>query len=216
MRALILLTPFMLVLTLLASCNSPPKPPTVDESRKRPVNTAMAVELQACKTDLQNTRLSTKEAERLADTATTELSSLAARQAVLAELSEVTSQPARGNVVFSVRFEYGATRVDLQPDEAKVLIAEAKEAPLILLRGRTDGLTDSQRESRIARERAAAVRNFLVDARVEPSHIRTTYQPSGDHVADNTDAGGRALNRRVEIEIYRTLPVALNAGAAAR
>ena len=30
MRATILLTPFMLTLTLLSSCSSPPNPPTVD------------------------------------------------------------------------------------------------------------------------------------------------------------------------------------------
>jgi outer membrane protein OmpA-like peptidoglycan-associated protein len=216
MRAFVPLTPFILWLMLLASCSSPPKPPTVDDSRRRPVNTATAVELQACKIQLQNTRLSATEAERLANTVTATLSGLAARQAAPADLSKSGSHPVGVNLVFSVRFEYGATRVDVQPDDAKVLITEAKEAPLIFLRGRTDGLADSQGESRIARERAAAVRDYLVDAGVDPSRIRTTYQPAGDHVADNTDLGGRALNRRVEIEIYRALPAALNTGTAAR
>ncbi len=36
-----------------------------------------------------------------------------------------------------------------------------------------------------------------------------TYQPAGDHVADNASAGGRGLNRRVEIELYRVLPVGM-------
>jgi len=45
-----------------------------------------------------------------------------------------------------------------------------------------------------------------VQAGVDPARIRTTYQPIGDHVADNVSADGRALNRRVEIEIYRELP----------
>ena len=57
MRASIALTPFVPWLFALASCSSPPKPPTVDESQKRPVNSQMAVELQVCKNDLQNTRL---------------------------------------------------------------------------------------------------------------------------------------------------------------
>jgi len=32
-------------LALLGACSSPPKPPTVDESQKRPANALMAVEL---------------------------------------------------------------------------------------------------------------------------------------------------------------------------
>jgi hypothetical protein len=40
-------------------------------------------------------------------------------------------------------------------------------------------------------ERAAAVRDYLVAAGVDPARIRATYQPAGDHVADNASAGGR-------------------------
>ena len=54
MRPVQPLIPWLLV---LSSCSSPPKPPTVDESSKRPANSAMAVELQVCKNDLQNTRI---------------------------------------------------------------------------------------------------------------------------------------------------------------
>ena len=57
-------------LALLGACNSPPKPPTVDESQKRPANALMAVELQVCKNDLQNTRIQANESNRLAETTT--------------------------------------------------------------------------------------------------------------------------------------------------
>ena len=53
----ILLLPWLPWLLLVSSCSSPPKPPTVDESRRRPVNTAMAIELQSCRSDLANTRI---------------------------------------------------------------------------------------------------------------------------------------------------------------
>ena len=65
-------------------------------------------------------------------------------------------------------------------------------------------------------DRAAAVRDYLVAAGVDPARIRATYQPAGDHVADNVSAGGRGLNRRVEIEMYRALPVALTTAAVAQ
>ena len=41
---------------LLASCSSAPRPPTVDETHKRPANTAMGVDLQVCRNDLKNTQ----------------------------------------------------------------------------------------------------------------------------------------------------------------
>jgi outer membrane protein OmpA-like peptidoglycan-associated protein len=53
-------------------------------------------------------------------------------------------------------------------------------------RGRTDGCQDSPADSRIAKDRAEAVKDRLVGAGIDPARIRTTYQPSGDHAADNT------------------------------
>jgi outer membrane protein OmpA-like peptidoglycan-associated protein len=192
----------------LASCSSPPKPPTVDESQKRPVNSQMAVELQVCRNDLQNTRLLATESGRLAETTAATLANVAARQQLLAAMQGPAGQQPRPNGVFTVRFEFGSSHVVIPADVSPALIEDAKAAPLIMLRGRTDGTTDAPAESRIARERAAAVRDYLVAAGVDPARIRATYQPAGDNVADNTSAGGRGLNRRVEIELYRSLPIA--------
>jgi outer membrane protein OmpA-like peptidoglycan-associated protein len=98
---------------------------------------------------------------------------------------------------------------------AASVIESARTAPLVLLRGRTDGVTDSPAESRIARERAVAVRAYLVSAGVDPTRIRATYQPAGDHAADNSSPLGQGMNRRVEIEVYRALPIAMGSSAAA-
>ena len=209
-------TPFVPWLLVLASCSSPPKPPTVDESQKRPVNSQMAVELQVCKNDLQNTRILATESSRIAETTAATLSNLAARQQLLAAMQAPTSQQVKANSVFTVRFEFGSTRVDVPTDIAATLVEDAKAAPLVLLRGRTDGASDAPVESQIARDRAAAVRDYLVAAGVNPARIRATYQPAGDHVADNGSATGRDLNRRVEIELYRALPVAQSAPAIAQ
>lgn len=77
MRSMFTLIPCLLV---LGSCGSPPKPPTVDESLRRPANTAMAVELQVCRNDLQNTRIVASESGRLAETNAATLERLAVRQ----------------------------------------------------------------------------------------------------------------------------------------
>jgi len=209
--------PYLPWLLILASCSSPPKPPTVDESQRRPVNSQMGVELQVCKNDLQNTRLLATESGRLAESTAATLANMAARQQLLAAMlapavpralsqTQIQSQP---NSVVTVRFEFGSTRFAIPTDIAATLIADAKVAPLVLLRGRTDGTSDAPAESRIARDRAGAVRDYLVSAGVDPARIRATYQPAGDHVTENASASGRGLNRRVEIELYRALPVAM-------
>jgi outer membrane protein OmpA-like peptidoglycan-associated protein len=213
MRQTIPLIPWLLV---LASCSSPPKPPTVDETQKRPVNSQMVVELQVCKNDLQNTRLLATETGRVAETTAATLANLAARQQILAAMQGPAGQQPKANSVFTVRFDFGSTRVVIPTDVAVTLVEDAKASPLVMLRGRTDGSSDAPAESRIARDRAAAVRDYLVAAGVDPARIRATYQPAGDHVADNVSAGGRGLNRRVEIEMYRALPVALTTSAVAQ
>ncbi|MGS5087090.1 OmpA family protein [Hydrogenophaga sp. A37] len=191
----------------LVACSSPPKPPTVDESQKRPANAQMAVELQVCKNDLQNTRILATESSRLAETTAATLAHMAARQQLLASIQV----KATANSLRIVHFAFNSTQVSIPTAEASALVEEAKVAPLVLLRGRTDGTADSSVESRIAQARANAVRDYLVASGVDPTRIRTTHQPSGDHLADNRNPQGRNLNRRVEIEVYRTLPVAQQA-----
>jgi outer membrane protein OmpA-like peptidoglycan-associated protein len=193
-----------LLTLLLGACSSPPTPPTVDESLRRPANAQIAVELQVCKNDLQNTRILATESSRLAETSAATLAHLAARQQLVTSLQ----QRAMANSVHTIRFAFNSTKVDIPTDTASTLLEDAKTAPLVLLRGRTDGASDSPAESRMAQARASAVRDYLIASGVDPSRIRTTHQPSGDHVADNRSPQGRYLNRRVEIEVYRALPVA--------
>jgi len=133
----------------------------------------------------------------------------------MAAVQAATPAAAPANSVFTVRFGFGSTRVVVPADTASGLVESARSAPLVLLRGRTDGATDSPAESRIARERAAAVRDYLVGVGVDPARIRATYQPAGDYAADNSSPAGQGINRRVEIEVYRAMPVAMSSSVAA-
>ncbi len=208
----LLLLRLPLPVLVLASCGSPPKPPTVDESQKRPANSAMAVELQTCKSNLQSTRIVATESWRLAEANAANVERMSARQQVIAAIASAQT----ANTVFTIHFDFGSTRVLVPADTAGTLVNAARTAPLVLLRGRTDGNTESFAESRVARERAAAVRDYLLAAGVDPKRIRDTYQPVGDHAADNTSAAGREMNRRVEIEVYRALPVAMGTSGTAQ
>ena len=192
-------------LLLLSSCVSPPKPPGVDESHRRPVNAQLAVELQVCRHDLHDARLAQAAADRHAQSLATSVSKWAAELDAL-HGAGARQAPATRNRVYAVRFEFGSTQVELPSGTGAALVAAARSSPLVLLRGRTDGEHDTPVEARIARERAEAVRDYLVVRGVDATHIRVTYQPTGDRVAENLTASGRRMNRRVEIELYRELP----------
>ena len=98
----------LLFLLALGSCASPPKPPTVDESRKRPANAAVEVELQSCRSALQNTRIAANESQRAA----------AAAVASATQLAQAVGAPSSRNVVYAVLFPYGGTRAQVGSAEA--------------------------------------------------------------------------------------------------
>ena len=104
------------------------------------------------------------------------LNSLKSQVGLLAAMQAPAAQQVKANSVFTVRFDFGSTRVTIPPEVTAALVEDAKASPLVLLRGRTDGTTDAPAESRIARDRAAAVRDYLVAVGVDPARIRATYQ----------------------------------------
>jgi outer membrane protein OmpA-like peptidoglycan-associated protein len=173
------------------------------------VNQPAALELQACRNDLQNARLLGAESDRRADAASATLARLTARHPRLLPVQQQPEQQGTVNRVFSIRFDFGSTQATIPAAATAGLMEAAKASPLVLLRGRTDGSRDTLEEARIARTRAETVRDYLVAGGVDPARIRTTYQPAGDPVAENVSATGRQLNRRVEVELYRVLPVPL-------
>ena len=221
---------------LIGACSTPPQPPAVQESRRRPANTALAVELQACRSELHNSRIDAAEAARRADHAMAIADRMVALQQAIELIRPMSPAPAptptpaasqvpaassaptacppvtsevllpSANRIYTVQFEHGSSRVSLPPEVLSALLAQARQAPLVMLRGRTDGTHDVAVEVRIARERAMAVKAHLVAAGLDASRIRTTWQPTGDHAADNGTPDGQARNRRVEIEVYAALP----------
>lgn len=211
---------------VLAACSSQPKLTRVSESDKRPANSREAIELQSCRGELKNTRLLLDETAKLADSASTALAGVAARcssspaaapmqqsssqetdaAARIMPVSLQTEAPAAGGTVYVLLFPFGSTQVDLTEAGALALAGAAARAPLIVIRGRTDGITDTTGNQRVARGRAEAVRDYLVAVGVNPARIRMTYQSVGDHAADNAQEPGRALNRRAEVEVYEAAP----------
>jgi outer membrane protein OmpA-like peptidoglycan-associated protein len=71
----------------------------------------------------------------------------------------------------------------------------------ILIEGHTDSSGSSDYNMTLARNRANSVANFLGSSQVMPSRFTIMAYGEEQPIADNTTAGGRTANRRVELAI---------------
>jgi len=197
----------------IVSCSSTPsRPPEVDESNKRPANSASAVELQVCRGDLAETRVEVTEARQLAEGSSAALAQISVeqiRRAADAPGVQLAAAPAGatgGNVVWTLRFAFNSSRIEASAAELQRVVDAAKGAAYVVVKGRTDGMWETAGESTVARRRMTAMYDVLLEAGVDPHKIALQYQAVGDRIADNETDEGRAANRRAEVEIYAVLP----------
>ena len=189
---------------LIAGCSSPPKPPTVDDSKKRPVNASQAVDLQMCRTELSAAKIV------LTETLSTEQRRQALAQAAAENATPVlakppTAPPTEPNQIFVVNFTLGSADFVLAPGKSAQLVEQARAAKYIVIRGRTDASSDSDWETKLARRRAEAAFKYLIETvRLPPDGIRLSWQGAGDLIGSTP--ADRQASRRVEIELYQSKP----------
>ena len=111
-----------------------------------------------------------------------------------------------GNLVAVVSFGIGSAAWAVEPADAAALVRRAKDAAVILIRGRTDATGDSLQETALARRRAEAAAEFLQLAGVSKNKLRLTWQGAGDPVA-GLRSEEHSQSRRVEIEFYTAAPM---------
>ncbi len=103
----------------------------------------------------------------------------------------------------TLEFETGKAIVLSRSDPLLDKIAQAIEscAGTIRVEGHTDSVGDAAKNQALSQARAQAVRAALQARKVPES--RMVAQGFGDTrpIADNTDAGGRARNRRIEFRV---------------
>lgn len=99
-------------------------------------------------------------------------------------------------------FFASAGRAVVSPDDGLSRIEdEANRASFIRITGFADSAGSADLNVALARNRAEAIRGYLVRRGVEPSKIGVSWDGTGGYLGDNTTAAGRALNRRAEILI---------------
>ncbi len=122
--------------------------------------------------------------------------------AVQARLDEIEARLSTASAALvQVTFPKNGTAFKPSPAVFPTLIASAKAADQINIRGRTDSRGAGPIDEKVALGRAMSAKSYLVAHGVDGNKIKVQSQGAGDYAAPNMTKEGRALNRRVEIEI---------------
>ena len=122
--------------------------------------------------------------------------------AVQARLDEIEARLSTASAALvQVAFPTNGTTFKPSPAVVPTLVASAKAADQINIRGRTDSRGAGPIDEKIALGRAMSAKRYLVAHGVDGNKIKVQSQGAGDYAAPNMTKAGRALNRRVEIEI---------------
>ena len=131
------------------------------------------------------------------------LSLLALSHAALAQGATDYGTPISSAVI--VTFPDGGTVFKPKLEDAAFL-ADAKDAALVTIRGRTSTNTPSAKDESLALARALSARSYLVASGVSPLKIAVNFASAADFIANNSTPEGRRENQRVEVEIIYVTP----------
>jgi outer membrane protein OmpA-like peptidoglycan-associated protein len=132
----------------------------------------------------------------------------ATAQAALAKLAEVRDEPRGLVITLSGSVLFASNQATLLPaaqarldQVADVLLATRERN--VMVEGYTDSRGTESYNLNLSQRRADAVRSYLVGRSYEADLIQARGLGEGSPVGDNSNAEGRANNRRVEIIIER-------------
>lgn len=131
----------------------------------------------------------------------TKSNTLASIGIAVTELPAHTVDRVAEGVVVRKFHEVNHVEFQLQKDLAAALRSSARDADSIVIRGYTDSAVADGANQRVAAGRAASAKRWLVANGIDPARIQTRYKGGGSFLADNNTDSGRALNRRVEVEL---------------
>lgn len=189
----------------LAACSwGPPQPEKVDGAERHDFNTPTAADAYTSFAQKSKDAVAVKQRMRFlaaVERATkpandVERRSLAARQ-VASQVIEANGR----NAVYRFTFAFNNATLDVPALVSRSLVNAATKATRIEVRGRTDAIRDTHADKRIALARAVAAKDFLVENGIDASKIVVSSLASGGFRTENISDGGRAQNRRVEIEL---------------
>jgi outer membrane protein OmpA-like peptidoglycan-associated protein len=106
-------------------------------------------------------------------------------------------------VLRGVNFDFD--KADIRPDAAVILDEAAsllgQSSGSVSVGGHTDSVGADAYNQGLSERRAAAVKDYLAGKGVDPSRLSTAGYGESNPIASNDTADGRALNRRVELNL---------------
>lgn len=106
------------------------------------------------------------------------------------------------SVLYGINFDFNSDRIreESKPtlDKVTAILRESSDWR-VLIEGHTDNIGGESYNRDLSEKRAAAVRNYLVNAGIEASRLGSTGMGFSKPIATNDTEAGRAQNRRVEL-----------------
>lgn len=124
----------------------------------------------------------------------------------LAKLKQEAFDKALTEATDAVQFNSGSATLKASSYEALDVLVEllnSSEEVSLKLSGYTDSSGNADRNLQLSKDRAAAVKIYLVSKGISETRISSEGYGIANPRADNATAEGRALNRRVEMEIIK-------------
>lgn len=132
----------------------------------------------------------------------------AAKPAPVVVAPAVAPAPKPTKMVFAEAALFAFDKAELTPAGQEALRkyredarAELSSASLVKITGHTDSTGSPEYNEKLSLRRAEAVRDYLVKLGGNASIMQVSGMGESQPVADNKTAAGRALNRRVEVEV---------------
>ncbi len=119
---------------------------------------------------------------------------------------EIMYEPSRVFTLENVYFEFGKST--LKPESFPALnelVALLKTAPgmEIEISGHTDNIGSKESNLKLSKDRAEAVRQYLIRKGISPSRVVSAGYGDTVPVAGNDSEEGRQMNRRTEVKILK-------------
>ena len=105
-------------------------------------------------------------------------------------------------------FQTGSAVIDPAYDallNLGVAVMQLNPQVVMVVRGYTDSVGDDLQNLALSQARAQAVADWIIAKGIDPSRFRLEGKGEADPVGDNNTPDGKALNRRIEVELVNLL-----------
>lgn len=127
---------------------------------------------------------------------------------ILATTGHAFAQSTKPVYKKTIYFEFN--KYDIRPEDNRSLVSflravKAQEGGILIkLTGHTDNVDTDPYNDKLGLQRAQTVKKYLIDKGIPAEQIQIFSKGEKSSVKENSTDSGRALNRRVEMELYGT------------